>query len=88
MAERAGGAQEGEEATAWWRRGDGAEEGRRKVVGPTPDMRARCHIIKNHHQNYETWVPLGPYRPGSRPSPTSGSSLLEDPPTCQWAQLT
>jgi hypothetical protein len=31
----------------------------------------------------ETWVPLGPHRPGSRPSPTSGSSsgLLEDPPT-------
>jgi hypothetical protein len=30
----------------------------------------------------ETWVPLGPNRPGSRPSPTSGSGLLEDPPTC------
>jgi hypothetical protein len=36
----------------------------------------------------ETWVPLGPHRPGSRPSPTSGSGLLKDPPTCQWAQLT
>jgi hypothetical protein len=36
----------------------------------------------------ETWVPLGPHRPGSRPSPTSGSSLLEDLPTCQWTQPT
>jgi hypothetical protein len=36
----------------------------------------------------ETWVPLGPHRPGSRPSPTSGFGLLEDPPTCQWAQPT
>jgi hypothetical protein len=36
----------------------------------------------------ETWVPLGPHRPGSRPSPTSGYGLLEDPPTCQWAQPT
>jgi hypothetical protein len=36
----------------------------------------------------ETWVPLGPHRPGSWPSPTSGSDLLEDPPTCQWAQPT
>jgi hypothetical protein len=36
----------------------------------------------------ETWVPLGPQRPGSRPSPTSGSGLLEDLPTCQWAQPT
>jgi hypothetical protein len=34
---------------------------------------------------YETWVPLGPPRPGSRPSLTSRSSLPEDPPTCQWA---
>jgi hypothetical protein len=30
----------------------------------------------------ETWVPLGPHRPGSRPSPTSGSGLPKDPPTC------
>jgi hypothetical protein len=36
----------------------------------------------------ETWVPLGPHRPGSWSSPTSGSVLLEDWPTCQWAQLT
>jgi hypothetical protein len=36
----------------------------------------------------ETWVPLGPHRPGSRPSPTSGSGLLEDPPTCQVAHPT
>jgi hypothetical protein len=35
---------------------------------------------------FETWVPLGPHRLGSRPSPTSGSGLLEDPqtrPSCQ-----
>jgi hypothetical protein len=36
----------------------------------------------------ETWVPLGPHRPGSRPSPTSGFGLLRDLPTCQWAQPT
>jgi hypothetical protein len=36
----------------------------------------------------ETWVPLGPHRPGSRPCSTSGSGLLEDPPTCQWVQST
>jgi hypothetical protein len=36
--------------------------------------------------NYcETWVPLGPHRLGSRSSPTSGSGLPEDPPTCLWA---
>jgi hypothetical protein len=29
----------------------------------------------------ETWVPLGPHQPGSWTSPTSGSGLLEDPPT-------
>jgi hypothetical protein len=45
-----------------------------KVVAPTPCSGA-C----------ETWVPLGPHRSGSRPSPTSGSGLLEDPPTYQWA---
>jgi hypothetical protein len=48
-----------------------------KVTAPTPRSGA-C----------ETWVPLVPHRPGSRPSPTSGSGLLEDPPTCQWAQPT
>jgi hypothetical protein len=36
----------------------------------------------------ETWVPLGPHRPGSRLCPTSGSGLPEDSPTCQWAQPT
>jgi hypothetical protein len=35
-----------------------------------------------HSGACETWVPLGPHRPGSRPSPTSGSGLPEDPPTC------
>jgi hypothetical protein len=44
-----------------------------KVAAPTPRSGA-C----------ETWVPLGPHRPGSRSSPTSGFGLLEDPPTCQW----
>jgi hypothetical protein len=48
-----------------------------KVVAPTPRSGA-C----------ETWVSLGPHRPGSWSSPTSGSGLLEDPPTCQWAQPT
>jgi hypothetical protein len=36
----------------------------------------------------ETWVPLGPHQLGSLPPPTSGSGLLEGPPTCQWAQPT
>jgi hypothetical protein len=40
------------------------------------------------HCTCETWVPLGPYPSGSRPSPTSGSSLPEDLPTSQWAQPT
>jgi hypothetical protein len=48
-----------------------------KVAAPTPRSGA-C----------ETWVPLGPHRPGSWPSLTSGSGLLEDLPTCQWAQPT
>jgi hypothetical protein len=48
-----------------------------KVAAPTTRL-----------ESYETWVPLGPHRPGSRPSPTSGSGLPEDPPTCQWAQPT
>jgi hypothetical protein len=48
-----------------------------KVAAPTPRSGA-C----------ETWVPLGPHRPGSRPSPTSGSGLSEDPPTCLWTQPT
>jgi hypothetical protein len=43
-----------------------------KVTAPTPRSGA-C----------ETWVPLGPDRPGSQPSLTSGSGLLEDQPTCQ-----
>jgi hypothetical protein len=33
----------------------------------------------------ETWIPLGPHRLGSQPSQTSGSDLLEDPSTYQWA---
>jgi hypothetical protein len=48
-----------------------------KVVAPTPRLGA-C----------ETWVPLSPNRPGSWPSLTSGSGLLGDPSTCQWAQST
>jgi hypothetical protein len=48
-----------------------------KVVVPTP----RSGVC-------ETWVPLGPHRPGSRPSPTSGSGLLKDSLTYQWAQPT
>jgi hypothetical protein len=48
-----------------------------KVAAPTP-----------RSGDCETWVPLGPHRPGSQPSPTSGSGLPEDPSTCQWAQPT
>jgi hypothetical protein len=36
----------------------------------------------------ETWVPLGPHRPGSRLSSTSEYGLPEDLLTCQWAQPT
>jgi hypothetical protein len=36
----------------------------------------------------ETWVPLGPHRPGSRPFSTSGPGLLEDLSTYWWAQPT
>jgi hypothetical protein len=32
--------------------------------------------------DYPIEQPLGPHRSGSRPSPTSGSGLLEDSPTC------
>jgi hypothetical protein len=32
-----------------------------------------------HSGACETWVPQGPHRPGSRPSPTSGSGLLRRP---------
>jgi hypothetical protein len=42
-----------------------------KIAAPTPCSGA-C----------ETWVPLGPHRPGSRSSLTSRSHLPEDPPTC------
>jgi hypothetical protein len=48
-----------------------------------------CHDLSkvtaptHHFGACETWVSLGPHRPGSRPSPTSGSSSPEDPPTCQ-----
>jgi hypothetical protein len=38
-----------------------------KVISLTPRSR-----------DCEIWVPLGPQRPGSRPSPTSGSGLIED----------
>jgi hypothetical protein len=48
-----------------------------KVAVPTPRSGA-C----------ETWVPLGPHRPGSQLSLTSGYGLPENPPTCQWAQPT
>jgi hypothetical protein len=54
---------EKEEDTAWWRRRRGAcrwrrrgadegeeVEGRRKTVGPTPDMWSHYHVIQNLHQ--------------------------------------
>jgi hypothetical protein len=55
------------------------------------DLRLRCDLYKfdvptPRSGACETWVPLGPHQPCSRPSPTSGSGLPEDPPTCQWAQ--
>jgi hypothetical protein len=43
-----------------------------KVAAPTPRSGA-C----------ETWVPLGPHRPISRPSLTSRSGIPEDSLTCQ-----
>jgi hypothetical protein len=43
------------------------------------DPRARWELSRGA---CETWVPLGPHRPGSRSSPTSESGLPEDPPTC------
>jgi hypothetical protein len=42
-----------------------------KVIAPTPRSEA-C----------ETWVPLGPHRPGSRSSLTSRSGLSKDSSTC------
>jgi hypothetical protein len=52
--------------------------------------RAAAHDLGSLHpgQFCETWVPLGPHKPGSWPSATSGSGLPEDPPTYQWAQPT
>jgi hypothetical protein len=35
---------------------------------------------------WETWVPMGPYRPGSWRSLSSGPNLSEVPPTCKWAR--
>jgi hypothetical protein len=34
----------------------------------------------------ETWVPMGPHRPGSQRSLSSGPDLPEALPTCKWAQ--
>jgi hypothetical protein len=48
-----------------------------KVAAPTP-----------HSGACETWVPLDPHGPGSWSSKTSASGLLEDLPTCLWAQPT
>jgi hypothetical protein len=45
-------------------------------------------VLQGQITSCETWVPLGPHRPGSRPSMTSGSSLPENTPTCQWARST
>jgi hypothetical protein len=60
--------------------------------GPTQTAskaRPSSFFFKNNSSTHcETCVPLGPNRPSSWPSPTSGSGLPEDPPTCQWAQST
>jgi hypothetical protein len=58
----------------------------------------RRHVFASHRRDFvsaasptrrsgpcETWVPTGPHRPGSQPSPTGGLDLPEDPPTCPWA---
>jgi hypothetical protein len=34
----------------------------------------------------ETWVPMGPHRPGSQRSPSSGPDLPEALSNCKWAQ--
>jgi hypothetical protein len=39
------------------------------------------HMVWRWFGHYETWVPLGPHRPGSQSSPTGGLGLLEDTPT-------
>jgi hypothetical protein len=55
------------------------------------DKNSQRRIISESRKYFwdcETWVPLVPHRPGSRPFPTSGSGLPEDSPTCQWAQPT
>jgi hypothetical protein len=65
---------------------------------PVHPMRLhRRHVFASHRRDFisatlptrrsgacETWVPMGPHRPGSQPSPTGGPDLPEDPPTCPW----
>jgi hypothetical protein len=43
-------------------------------------------MSKNTISFWETWVPMGPHRPGSPRSLSSGPDLPEAPPTCKWAQ--
>jgi hypothetical protein len=63
---------------------------------PVHPMRLhRRHIFTSHRRDFisaasptrrsgacETWVPTGPHRLGSQPSPTGGPDLPEDQPTC------
>jgi hypothetical protein len=35
---------------------------------------------------WETWIPMGPHRPGSQRSLPSGPDLPEAPPTCKWVR--
>jgi transposase InsO family protein len=75
---------------------DAAVVKRRIQISELEEMRLKAYEnanmykerIKRWYEKCETWVPLGPHRPGSRPSLTSGSGLLEDLPTCLWAQPT
>jgi hypothetical protein len=61
---------------------------KRGVCGADPLVCGRvvsggCSGGRGDVDDCDTWVPLSRHRPGSRSSPTSGSGLLEDPPTCQ-----
>jgi hypothetical protein len=44
-------------------------------------------VVTTKEETYlETWVPMGPHRPGSWRSLSSGPDLSEAPPTCKWTR--
>jgi hypothetical protein len=67
---------------------------------PVHPMRLdRHHVFTPHRRDFvsaalptrrseacETWVPMGPHRPGSQRSLSSGPDLPEAMPTCKWAR--